>query len=202
MTITRGQPWGHPGSLPDHGVVVASDGEAQAVVTEARRSGRPVPPLGLIGGDLCRTLGGRGDRGRLQSGEAMTFPLDLGVVLIDGRLHWFVSHLLAHSASWTRVFVAMNGQWRGRWNLGPRAHPNDGLLDCYDARFEPGDLPKVHGRLRLGSHLPHPRIAERRAGAVQVSFPRPLPVWLDGQRTGRARNLSVRVEPDALTVVI
>ena len=202
MTITRGQPWGRPGSLPDDGVIVASDGEARAVITEARRAARPVPPLGLVGGDLCRTLGGRGDRGRLHSAEAVTFPIDLGSVLIDGRQHWFVAHLLARNAFWTRVFVAMNAQWRGPWNLGPRAHPNDGLLDTYDARLDPGDVLKVHRRLGHGSHLPHPRIAERRTAAVQTTFAGRRRIWLDGQPVGEARHLSVRVEPDALTVVV
>ena len=43
---------------------------------------------------------------------------------------------------------------------------------------------------------------ERRAPAVQVDLSRPLPVLLDGQPAGRARNVSVRVRPDALTVVV
>ena len=31
----------------------------------ARRTGEPVPTLGLLGGDLCRTVGGQGDEARL-----------------------------------------------------------------------------------------------------------------------------------------
>ncbi len=38
--------------------------------------------------------------------------------------------------------------------------------------------------------------------AVQVEFDRPLTVWLDGERVGAAATSSVRVEPDALTVVV
>ena len=38
--------------------------------------------------------------------------------------------------------------------------------------------------------------------AAQVGFDRPLTVWLDGVRLGPARSLSVRVDPDALTVVV
>ena len=96
----------------------------------------------------------------------------------------------------------MNAQWLGDWNLGPRAHPNDGRLDTYDARLRPSQLLAVRSRLRLGAHLPHPGIHERRAPAVQVTLERPLPVRVDGDDIGRARALSVRVEPDALTVVI
>ena len=103
---------------------------------------------------------------------------------------------------WRRCFVAMNAQWLGGWNLGPRAHPNDGLLDTYEATLTLADLPKVRSRLPLGAHLPHPRIRERRVAALQVEFASPRRVWLDGERVARVRSLSVRVDPDAIMVVV
>ena len=203
MTIRKGEDWGAPGALPDDGVVVRSDGEARAVVTAARREGRTPPALGLLGGDLCRTVGGRGDEGRLRSSEAMTLPCDLGAVLLDGRLHWFVASLVARGPWWRgRAWLAMNAAWLGRWNVAPRAHPDDGLVDTFDARIPAGQRLAVRRRLPLGAHLPHPAIAERRAKAVQTRLERPTTVWLDGQAVGEARDLSVRVEPDALTIVV
>jgi hypothetical protein len=202
MPIQKGQAWGTPAPLPGDGLVVASDAEARAAVEAARRAGRLPPVLGLVGGDLCRTLGGGRDQDRLRTADAVTFPIDVGTVLVDGKRHWFVAHLVARSRGWGRVFVAMNAQWYGDWNLGPKAHPNDGLLDTYDARLRPADRLKVRARLRHGAHLPHPKITERRAATAQVSFDRPLPVELDGVGIGLARVLSVRLEPDALTVVV
>ncbi len=202
MTIEKGRSWGRPAPLPAAGVVVRSDAQARHVLEEARRSGLPYPPLGLVGGDLCRTLAGPGDEGRLRSERAMSFPVDVGQVLVDGRLHLFVAHLVARTRLWTRAFVAMNAQWLGDWNLGPRAHPNDGLLDTYDARLPPGQLLPVRSRLHHGAHLPHPNIKERRTAAAQVELDRPLSVALAGAPVGRAKVISVRVEPDALTVVI
>ena len=202
MTIRKGEPWGAPGALPAGGVVVRSDAEARAVLEEARRAGRPFPALGLLGGDLCRTLGGTGDEARLHSPQAVTFPVDLGEALVDGRLYLFVAHLVARDRFWRHSFVAMNAQWLGEWNLGPRAHPGDAKLDTYQADLTLSDLPKVRARLHHGVHLPHPRITERRRPAVQVELDRPLAVSVDGTPIGRARNLSVRVEPDALTVVV
>lgn len=202
MTIEKGKEWGAAGALPADGVVVRSDAEARAVLEDARRAGRPFPALGLLAGDLCRTLGGPGDEGRLRSPEAVTFPVDLGEALLDGRLHLFVAHLVARDRLWRHAFVAMNAQWLGEWNLGPRAHPGDARLDTYRADLTLGDLPKVRARLHHGVHLPHPRIRERRSAAVQVDLPRPLPVALDGTAVGQARQISVRVEPDALTVVV
>jgi hypothetical protein len=202
VTITKGAPWGTPGPLPADGVVVSSDAEARAIVTEAKRTGAPLPTLGLIGGDLCRTLCGRGDVGRLHSDAAMTFPVDLGAVLMDGTLRWFVAHLVARTRLWRQVFVAMNTPWLGEWNIGPRAHPDDALLDVFEARLGLADLLKVRARLGHGAHLPHPSIRERRVDALQVTFDRPRPVRLDGLVVGSARHLSMRVEPDALRVVV
>ena len=202
MTIEKGAPWGGPGSLPDDGVVVRTDAEGRAVVTRARRQSTDIPALGVVGGDLYRTLGGRGDERRLRSPDAVTFPVDLGEVLMDGRLHFFVAHLVARNRWWTDAFVAMNAQFRGGWNLGPRAHPNDGLLDTYEAHLRVADLPKVRARLNAGTHVPHPRIRERRVAALQVEFRRPLAVELDGEAVGTARILSIRCHPDALTVVL
>jgi hypothetical protein len=181
---------------------VSSDAQARAVVTAARRGSTAVPTLGLLGGDLCRTLGGTGDEGRLRSEAAVTFPIDLGAVLADGVLHWFLAHLVARDPFWRRAFVVMNAQWLGSWNLGPRAHPNDGLLDVYQSRLGWADLANVRRRLGHGAHLPHPGIKERRVDALQVTLDRARPLVLDGVSVGAARTLSVRVEADALRVVV
>jgi hypothetical protein len=208
MPIEKGQPWGAPGPFPSDGVVVGTDAEARAVIERARVERRPVPTLGLLGGDLCRTLGGgagggdRGGEGRLRSVGGVCFPIDLGEAILDGRIHFFVAHLVARSRLWTRAFVAMNAQWIGTLNLGPRAHPNDGLLDTYDAHLSVTQALAVRSRAHHGSHLPHPQIRERRVPALQSDFDRSLSVYLDGQSAGTVRHLSVRIEPDALQVVV
>jgi hypothetical protein len=161
-----------------------------------------VPVLGLLGGDLCRTLGGTGDAARLLGGDAVTFPVDLGTVVADGRRDWFVAHLVARNRRWARVVAALNAQWIGAWNAGPRAHPGDGLLDTYDARLGLRDVGQVRARLRTGSHLPHPRITERRAATVAFTLRRPLRLWLDGTPAGAVRDLQVGIEPDAIRVVV
>lgn len=203
MTIRKGERWGAPGALPPDGVVVRSDAEAREVVTASRRSGQPVPPLGLLGGDLCRTVSGPGDEARLRSPEAMTFTVDLGEALLDGRLHHFVAHLVARRRFWLgRALVVMNADWLGEWNLAPKGHPNDGLLDISEGTLPVGQLAAARRRARTGTHVPHPGIRTTRPAAAQFSFDRPVPVHLDGQLVGTFRDISVRVEPDALTVVI
>jgi hypothetical protein len=205
VTIRKGEEWGEPGGLPPDGVLVASDAEARRVVTEARRAGEPVPPLGLVGGDLCRTLGGRGDVDRVRSPAGVRLPTDLGAVLVDGVQHWFVAHLVARRSWWRgRIVAVMNAQFLGDWDVAPRAHPGDGVLDVVDVSPSMPllDRWRARGRLPSGAHVPHPDIAVSRRRALQIDLGRPTPVWLDGERVGEARRLAVRVEPDALVCVV
>jgi len=203
MTIRKGEPWGEAGVLADDGVVVSSDAEARQVLESTRRAGAPPPELGLLGGDLWRTVGGRADPARLRNGEGVRLPVDLGVVLLDGVRHVFVAHLVARRSWWHgRVVAVMNAQWLGRWDVAPRSHPNDGLLDVLDGDLSLDDRLKARGRLPTGTHVPHPGIHQQRVPALQLDLGRPTPVWLDGERVGRARRLSIRVEPDAVTVVV
>lgn len=205
MTVRRGESWGEPGALAENGVVVHRDTEARRIVERARRSGERPPPLGLAGGDLCRTLGGRGDVARLRSGDAVRLPVDLGAVLLDGRLHWFVAHLVARRSWWRGpLLAAMNAEFLGDWDVAPRAHPNDGLLDMVvvAAGMTLSDRIRARRRLATGGHVPHPAIDQSRRPAFQIEFDRPTGVWLDGDRVGTARKLSVRIEPNALTCVV
>jgi hypothetical protein len=196
MTVEKGRDWGSEGGLPDDGVVVRTDAEARRVVTEARRANEPVPPLGLVGGDLCRTLGGRG---------ALTSraTVDLGSVLVDGRLHWFVAHLVLRRG-WLRgpLFGAFNAEWLGDWDVAPRAHPGDGQLEVVEVTMSAGDRLKARRRLPLGTHVPHPDLRIRRAAAVQHDVARGQRLFLDGEPVPAERSLSIRVEVDALQVVV
>jgi len=201
VTIRKGEAWGGPGPLPDEGVVVRTDAEARHAVTEARRSRRPPPPLGLLGGDLARTCGATGDEARLRGPHAQRLPVDLGEVLVDGVLHVFVAHLVARRSWWRGPILAvMNAEFLGAWDVAPRSHPNDGRLDVLEADLPLGDRWKARSRLRTGAHVPHPGIRERRTKALQLDLAPGTRVWLDGECVGAARALSIRVVPDALTV--
>jgi hypothetical protein len=203
MTIRKGGPWGESGPLPADGVVVRTDAEARAVVEEAWRAGRPPPRLGLLGGDLCRTVGGPGDEARLRSPSAVTFPVDLGIAEFDGQRHCFVAHAIARRSWWHgRVVAAMNAQWLGPLDLGPRSHPNDGLLDVTDGNPPMGERFEARRRARTGTHLPHPDLRTARVASIDLTFERPTAVWLDGTRVGRTSALHLTVAPDALLVVI
>ena len=207
MTIEKGQPWGTPAhdlALPAP-VAVGTDAEANEVVEQARRANAAVPPLVLLGGDLARTVGGTGQGDHARGPDAIALPCDLGSVLLDGRQFWFVAHLVARRSWWRgRIFVAMNAQFWGRYDVAPRGHPNDGVVELLDVAPSFGILDRLRARRRLptGTHLPHPGITVRRVRAQQETFAPPLVVWLDGVRVGKVRSLSLRVEPDALIVIV
>ena len=203
MKIEKGAPWGEPGGLGPDGVVVTSDRELRRVVEAAARSGEPLPEVGLVGGDLCRTVGGRGDVERIRSGDAIRLPIDVCRVEVDGEPHWFVAHLVARRSWWRgRVLAVMNAQWIGAWDVAPRSHPNDGLLDVFDADLSIDDRWKARSRLATGTHVPHPGIQQRRLASFEIDLGRVTPIHLDGELVGRGQLLSVTLEAGALTCVV
>ncbi len=202
MTVERGRDWGGVGPAPEGLVAVHSDAEARAVLEEARRASEPLPTLGLLGGDLCRTVGGRGDEARLRDAPTL-LTVDLGVVLLDGRVHLFVAHLVLRRSWWRgRVVALMNAEHLGPWDVAPRAHPGDGRLDLLDGDLSLGDRWKARRRLPSGTHVPHPDLVARRVAAWTVELDRPTGAWLDGERVGEARTVAARLEPDAVSVAI
>ena len=151
---------------------------------------------------MCRTLGGRGDSERMTGAEATRVRVDVGSALLDGRLHWFCAHLVAGSWWRGRTWVAAVAAYYGRWNIAPRAHPGDGLLDVLDGELSVGIRIAARKRLLSGTHVPHPGVTYRRTAAIQVEFPNPMRIRLDGEDVGRATRLSVRVEPGVLRLVV
>ena len=203
MTIRKGGTWGGSGALAADGLIVPDDAAARAEVEAARRQGRPPRELGLLGGDLCRTVGGRGDAGRLATGSAARLPVDVARATLDGTDHWFVAHLVARRRGWRgRFVVVMNADQLGEWRLGPRAHPGDGVLDATEGALPLRQRLEARRRSRTGDHLPHPALRTRRAAQHHWVLDRPVGVWLDGVRVGRAREIEVVCEPDALLVVV
>lgn len=226
MIGERGPGWGadygEAGEIPPGAVAADSDAAAGRIVAEARRANRAIPPVVLTGGDLARTLGVAtgGDEARdpgVETGQragtarsaaprdstGFRVEVDVGAALVNGRLHWFVAHLVARRSWWRgRLLVAANASFIGRWNAAPRSHPGDGRLDVFDA--DPPLMVRLAARRRLlsGTHVPHPRITQRRIAASQYDLEPDLDVYLDGVRLDRARTLSLRVEAGALEVWI
>lgn len=203
MTIRKGVAWGEPGRLGGGGVIISNDAQGARVIAEAMSRGDTLPELGLIGGDLCTTLGGSHNEAHLFSDDAHRFPIDLGVATLDGSTHYFLAHGVARRRWWRgHVVAAMNAQWLGSWDVGPKSHPNDGLLDISDGELRFTERMDARKRLPLGTHVPHPKIHVKRTDQASFTFDRPIPVYLDSEFVQRCVEFRVSVIPDALVVVI
>lgn len=205
MSVRRGEPWGTVGTVPAGFVIVRTDRELYELVNARRAAGEPVPPIGLLGGDLCRAVGGTGDEQRF-AGEVPILPVDLLRLEIGGRTHWAAAHVIARRwRGWRGEVVAvMNGQYAGRADVAPRAHPGDGQADVVTvaAAMDLRSRWQAWRRLPTGTHVPHASITARRAREVTIELAAAAVVRADGQRVGRARTFTVTVEPGALTVCV
>ena len=193
MVISKGEVWGEPGgSLPS--ATLSDDAALAASVCD-----QPGSVVAVSGGDLHRTLG----LGEQMRSDPLWFPMDLGFASLDGDAELpFVAHVVARSR-W-RVgagAVVMNAAWIGDRYLGPRAHPNDGLLDITFGSLPFRQLIAASRRSKTGTHLPHPALTVRRSAMWAHTFERPRQICLDGVRRGTATHLEVRLEPDWFTLV-
>ncbi|HEC10846.1 MAG TPA: hypothetical protein ENI86_14965 [Acidimicrobiales bacterium] len=205
MNIERFADWGRVGSLPPGSRVVGSDRELALVLSESRRTGGERPTVGLVGGDMWRTLGApTGGEKRLRGGRATLMEVDAVEVIPDGGPPMvFVAHLVARRPLYRgRIVAVMNAEWHGEFDVTPRSHPSDGRVELLDADLPAGQKWKARGRLRTGTHTPHPDIAVRSAASHEVVFERRFGLWLDGTRIGDVHRVEVRVLPEALTVVV
>jgi hypothetical protein len=205
VSVRKGQAWGTVGPAPSGLVIVRTDRELFDLVNARRDAGQPLPPVGLLGGDLCRALGGTGEEERF-AGEVPILPVDLLRVDVGSRTVWAAAHVVARRWwGWCGEVVAvMNGQYAGRADVAPRAHPGDGQIDvvtvadAMDARARW----QAWRRLPTGTHVPHASIATRRSRQSTIELAARARVSVDGRRIARARTFTVTVEPGALTVCV
>jgi diacylglycerol kinase family enzyme len=134
---------------------------------------------------------------------SMVFPIDLCRLTAPGVDELFVAHCVARNG-WLRgpITAVMNAQFIGSWDVAPRSHPNDGVVDVLVISMALGDRLKARKRLASGTHVPHPLIAQRRMSTGEFHFGRPTKILLDGEHVTTPTDFTITVEPDALTIVI
>jgi hypothetical protein len=199
MTIRRGQGWGEAVPVPPNLVSVATDTELARLVGRGEKR-----PIRLVGGDLLRSLGGPSSGPGLQRVE-----IDVLRLLADRRQFVAVAHAVARrggARGWWRgpITAIMNADRIGRWEVAPRAHPNDGLADIVEVDVRLGLRARWQAwrRLPTGTYLPHPDIETSRVAVTAWEFEPALRLWLDGVEIGTVRSLGVTVEPDGAVIHI
>jgi hypothetical protein len=204
MAIDRGASWGRLVDPPSDLLAVADDAELAAVLAD--RTGQTVT---VLSGDLRRTLGFTDASTAARS--MREFPLDLILCRTeDASVHHAVAHLVCHSplarGGWWRgpLVAGMYAQFRGKWNVIGRGHPNDGRVEVLRVApsFGVRDRLAAYRRLPAGEHLPHPDIATSSVRRTTLDFARPMVVEADGRPVARAISLEIEVCPDAGVVYL
>ncbi len=195
MVIEKGGTYGRPGLTPAHMPQCGSDRELAAHIARAGTA-----PCTVVEGDVLATLGGGARPGVVP----LAYPLDVLEVRLDGGPKVLaVAHVIARRRFWRgECAVAMNAAWRNDWYLGPRSHPNDGLVDVTVGALSAQQRYLALRRVRTGSHLPHPKLKVTRAAHWEHAFHSPVGVWIDGRAHGSARHIEIDVHPDAGLVVV
>lgn len=206
MTIRPGEAWERPIDGVRELPVVRSDRELAAVAVAGLSDGRPAGPVLLRGGDLHRTLGSPAPRADPVAADVDVLEVidaDRGAVLGHAVAHVVITAGRGPSYLVGEVIVAGNSGHLGSFEVAPRAHPGDGLVDvvAISARMSIRQRMTAMARARSGGHLPHPDITVSRVPACEIDFDRPARVRLDGERVGRVRAVTIRVLPDAVTIV-
>jgi len=202
MNIEKGRSWGSLSPLPPDGVIIKTNKELLEKVNNCKRQGIDLPTFGLLGGDLWRTLGGRRAEERLYGGEATTLDVDLGCALLDGKIFWFCAHMFIGSKlKGEKIFIS-NVAHYGKTNPAPKAHPGDGKFDMLEVKLSPFQTFKAVKRVSAGTHIPHPGIKYKQVSSEQFSFGKKLSIEIDGKNIGKFSTVSIRIENEALRVVI
>ncbi len=198
MTIEKGRPWAIETVWPDDPLRIDNDRDLARTVAAALTVGEHLEVV-LLGGDLRATLGGE----RPLDLAPYRYRCDLGFVSLDGGPeHPFAAHVQWRRRFWRgEAAVVMNAAYLGPWYLGPRSHPNDGLLDITYGSLPWQQRHLAARRAQQGVHLPHPRLTVRRTARWQHAFRRATPVIVDGSAIGQATTIAVRVHDDAFDVI-
>ena len=203
MVIKSGGEWGreYNKGCPSH--LTKTDKEIGDLVESSWATESEIPLIGIVGGDIWRAAGSpNGGVQRLNTDKARKAAIDVGEVWLDGRRHAVAAHVLFQKNWWRGPITAiMNSEWRRTWRVAPRAHPNDGWFDLVA-----GDL-SIHQRwlawqrIKTGDHLPNSNLESRRIKEFTHKFPKGTRAVIDGVFVGKCEDVTLRVLPDAVSIV-
>ncbi len=202
MTLSPGDEWGRPGHLPTSAAVLSGDAALADLVAATPPGERVV--AALTGGDLCRSLGGRGDVATRLGTDTTLLDVDVArAVAGDTEVGLFVAHAVVRNRWWRgSAAVVMNAEWLGPWRVAPRAHPGDGVLDLVQGSLGARERLLARRLARTGDHLPHPALRVQRGPRFELSSDRPRLLLLDGRPRGRFRTVTVEIADRSVSVAV
>jgi hypothetical protein len=219
----RGEAWGRPaGRAAD--VTVTGDDRALAASARARPGAlvrfRPAP-----GSDLALAIG---LDSKHESPGATELALDVLRVVVPGRQPDLAVNAVVLGEApdqlgfatptagldvrvdgrpWfggraTTLLVATGEYLRGA-DVVPRGHPGDGRAEVQVYALRRAERRMMRARLRLGAHVPHPRLHQRAARAIEACVTgRSWRLELDGAPAGRVAAVRLEVVPGGLRLLV
>jgi len=205
MTIRKGEEWGTRLIAPENLVLLSDD--AQLAQLDPHSIGV------LLGGDIHHTLGTpppvvSGAECTQLNIDAIqvtvtTTLLDEVTVLASSRVE--VGHFRPRIFGRQGYKCITNGGVINGRNLAPRAHPNDGVLDCVEISEEMTFRDRLTAMKKSvsGTHLPHPHIHVTRHETFSGLRGRKRPdLSIDGQIVPDWLSFTVTVLPDYWKIVV
>ncbi|MGA1053030.1 MAG: hypothetical protein ACO3WU_12090 [Ilumatobacteraceae bacterium] len=196
MTIRRGEQWGSEVVDRPEVRIAADDAELAAWIAH-----EPGGAYGVSGGDLHRTIGHPSN----ERGTLWRLPIDVLHVRTESSVHLAVAHVAIRRWWWRGplIFVC-NVDHVGRWNVAPRAHPNDGRFDVVtvDASMSIRDRAEFRRRLPTRRHVPPPSVVVETATTWSWQAPSGARVRVDGRDIGVHTSLEVSLESDFAALLV
>lgn len=205
MTIRKGEEWGTRIVAPDDLILLPDDAHLAQLNADA---------IGvLIGGDIHHTLGSPPPV--LSGADCTQLEIDAMQVLItlmDGEQFILLASSRVEIGSFRpsllmrkRYVCVTNGGIVDTRNLAPRAHPNDGVIDCLKISEDMSLRIRLTAmkKARSGTHVPHPQISVSRSDcySFQQEFARET-LSVDGVTIPGWSSVSVTVLPDYWKIVV
>lgn len=206
MTIRKGQDWGEQVEAPTDLLVFADDPSANTYLNEVFANGNMAPPIAVLKSNLARTLGLSGATIKKPTMLHTKFDLvEVDYVLassLSGKMHFLGNAVIRNN--WLRgpITGVFNSSFIGSWDCAPKAHPNDSKLDVVSI----DQSMKIRQRLtakrlvKLGSHLPHPKISYKQAESFKIDLEEPARLFVDAMDLGMVKHCDFRVISDAVSL--
>ena len=159
--------------------------------------------IGLRGGDLYESLGGRGVGERESDNATVGLRLDLGHLVIGQLNYLFASYCKISKPlkPWYTIWVINSPIIDGR-RISPKSHPADGFLDIVEFSLSFRQSQKAYKRSKSGDHLPHPQIQTSKKRTYMMKAKGKRKVVIDGKKITYSNEASISVIPHAIAVIL
>ena len=206
MTIRKGQDWGEQVEAPADLLVFADDPSANTHLNEVFVNGNMAPPIAVLKSNLARTLGLSGATINKTNMLHTKFDLvEANYVLassLSGKMHFLGNAVIRNG--WLRGAITgvFNSSFIESWDCAPKAHPNDSKLDVVSIDQSMNVRQRLTAKrlVKLGSHLPHPKISYMQAESFKIDLEEPAHLFVDSIDLGMVKHCDFRLISDAVSL--